>query len=159
MCSTIMGAENPDGFRLMKFGMEYDSVKTGMTFSRTDPSYGGIDHYTLDIDKLELAGTPLISIEYGFWQGILGSIIILYEGSHYSIQGALKNRFGNPYQPNEYIEKWYWNLSRSSKKNTITHEYNEYQNEGVVWFTYKYQSQQQEKWQKEKEKKAAEEDF
>lgn len=92
--STLVKAEDVDGFRGMKWGDPLP--KEGMKFLRKDPSYGGVYKYTRKGEDLKIGQAELDSIEYSYWNGKLSSVgIRCYGHSNFSsLLDAFKQKFG-----------------------------------------------------------------
>ena len=69
----------PDGFGDIKWGTDLSTLKN-MKFSRTDPSYGGIDVYLRLGQVSRIGGASLKNIEYLFWKRIFSGVRIIAEG-------------------------------------------------------------------------------
>ena len=145
LACTISAKDQPEGFRNMKFGTVLDStLKAKMTFTRTDPSYGGIDFYSLDNEKLSIGTTELTSVQYGFWNDTLGFVNIKYKKYYSPIQEVLEKKYGKPYRKNKYITEWHW----LNFNNAVSHTWNKYKG-GVIRFSYGQLLKTIRKWKKE----------
>lgn len=145
----------PPGFRGHTWGT---AVPEGWgPVVHTDPSYGGIDYYEAPQEDLKLGCAQLVSVRYGFWQGKLFDAMVVFEGyTNFScVKGALTEKFGNGFQPNEFIEKYLW----FGKVTTIFLKYNEISKLGSMSMSSKVISNQQEVWEKAQAKKGATDGF
>lgn len=72
-----------------------------MTFVRTDPSSGGINFYKRADEEMQIGDGNLTTVEYGFWQDQLSTILITLTGfSNFdAVRAATEARFGKPYRP------------------------------------------------------------
>ncbi|MFC1886440.1 hypothetical protein ACFLZM_05230 [Thermodesulfobacteriota bacterium] len=107
--SSYYSGSNNDGFRDMRWG---DSVsdKKEFQFIGTDPSYGGVKKYIRITDNLKIGGAELKRIVYNFWQNKLMSVTIKFQGyvNYNNLLEACIKRFGKPYRPNQFMEKYCW---------------------------------------------------
>lgn len=142
----------PDGFRGIKWGTHISSL-SGMRYYRTDPSYGGVHIYIRVGDKLQIGGAKLDRIEYGFWQERFCGVTIYTSGSvnWYSLKDAVFETFGRGYQPNEFIEKYFWGGTETG----MILEYNEITEKGSLWMSSRKISKEMEEWDKRKAKEGA----
>lgn len=156
-CAQAFGfkpGSEPDGFRGIKWGQDISTVK-GLIFHSTDPSYGGTALYTRDGDKLRIGETELELILYAFWQDKFSAVEIFTKGySNWSgFKAIVFEKFGEGYQSNKYIEKYYWR----GKKTLMLLEYNKFSEKGSLFMISSQISTLQEEWEKEQAKKGAEE--
>jgi hypothetical protein len=155
---TCFGFQNePDGFRGIPWGASFDQYKDQLTFAFTDTSYGGIDFYTKNNDDLSIGSAQANKIVYGFWQGKLTDAYIYTKGynNFTGVFDALKQKFGYPYQPNEYINRYWWNGNKTS----IMAELNDITDDGSIWFESQVYSNQQKAWDKQKAQEGAQKGF
>jgi len=90
----------PNGFRNYPWGMEISSLYL-REFSRSYPKYGGkVVYYTKKNEDLNIAGTEVEKIEYGFWQDeVFCEILITIKGKENfeRIKRASIEKFGKGY--------------------------------------------------------------
>jgi len=149
LAGTFESGKEPTGFR----GLEWGSAlpKSDMVYLRTDPSYGGVKLYKRPSDKLSIGGAKLSAVIYSYWQGKFCSVRIGCEG--YENFAALKEacfaQYGSGYQPNEYIQEYYWFGTVSS----VLLEYSRITEKAALWIQSEAISAEQKACEK---KKAAE---
>ena len=146
-----------DGFRGLKWGTEFSTVKDSMKYLRTDPSYGGVKIYSRKDDDLKIGGAELESIIYGFWQDKFYTVIIKSKGySNYSsLKDASFKKFGAGHKTNRFMEdyKWFGEITG------IILKYKEVLNEGYLYMFSLEIHKQQKSVQAEKAKKGADTGF
>jgi len=158
VASISMATERPTGFRGLTWGTEFETVKDEMVYSRTDPSYGGIEFYLRKNDEMVIGTAKLDSIEYGFWQNKFCDVIGLFSGytNFSSIKGALFERFGSGSKPNRYIEEYIWfNFAEA----TIYIKYSEIQKKGHFRIGSKELNEKAKQYQMQKDKEGAKKGF
>ena len=103
-------AEEITGFRGMNWGDPLP--KEGMKFVEKKPAYGGVDFYSREGDNLTIGASIIKYIRYGYWNGRLSYVYITCDGitNHASLLAAFTEKFGEPRQPNKYIESYHWYL-------------------------------------------------
>jgi hypothetical protein len=150
-------AEEADGFRGLKWGTNFSTVKGNMIYVRTDPSYGGIKLYSKKGDELKIGAAKLESIEYGFWQDKLYGVTINFNG--YVNFSALKEstfqKFGSGYQDNQFMQRYFW----FGTVTTMMMYYSEVQHKGYLSMSSKEISEQQKSFDDGNAKKGAETGF
>lgn len=146
-----------DGFRGLKWGTEFSTVKESMIYKKTDQSYGGIKIYSKKDDEFVIGGAKLENIEYGFWQDKLCSVIIKLKGysNFSSLKDASFEKFGPGHKTNRFMENYIWFGEISG----ISLKYKEVLNEGYLYMFSLEISKQQKSVQAEKAKKGAETGF
>lgn len=146
-----------DGFRGLKWGTEFLTVKDSMKYIRTDPSYGGIKIYSRNDDELKIGGAILESIEYGFWQDKFDSVTIKFKGylNFSSLRDATFEKFGTGYKPNRFMEMYLW----YGEITEMMLNYKEVLGEGILYMSSKEIKKQEENYDAEKAKKGAETGF
>ncbi len=142
-----------DGFRGIKWGTEFSTVKDSMTYLRTDPVYGGIKIYSRKDDDLHIGGATLESIGYGFWQDKFCSVDIQFKGytNFSSLKDALFEKFGAGNQPNRFLEEYFWHGVVTG----ISLIYKEVSREGYLFMFSNEINKQQESFKSEKAKEGA----
>jgi len=146
-----------DGFRGIKWGTEFSTVKDSMTYLRTDPVYGGIKIYSRKDDDLHIGGATLESIGYGFWQDKFCSVDIQFKGytNFSSLKDALFEKFGAGSKPNRSLEEYFWHGVITG----ISLIYKEVSREGYLFMFSNEINKQQENFKSEKAKEGAETGF
>lgn len=153
-----MPQNEPEGFRGITWGTNYETLADSLVFARTDESYGGINIYTRKDDDLKIGEATLERIQYGFWQGKFSDVTIFVDGYNNwsAVHEALCSRFGSSgYKNNRYIDYYVWYGDKSS----VTSEYNKTLNKGRFIFTSEVISKQREAWSKAKAKEGASNGF
>ncbi len=142
----------PDGFRGIKWGTDISELK-GMTHVRTDPSYGGVEFYTMKGDELRFGEAQLDNIEYAFWRGKFSSVWIYSIGysNWLDLRDATVARFGEGYKPHGYIEQYLW----YGASTMILLQYNQIRREGTLCMFSQMIIKQQEEYDEEKRKRGA----
>jgi hypothetical protein len=157
LCFTLLflsvsaQAEDIDGFRGMNWGDPLP--KEGMTFFKKDSTtYGGMDFYKRDGDVMKIGGAKLDIIMYGYWNDKLSDVIIICSGynNYSSLLLALKNKFGNPRQPNKYKETYLWS---DNSKARIALLYDSIDKKTSVYMASTSITSEQYEWEKEQAKK------
>jgi hypothetical protein len=99
----------PDGFGGIKWGTDLSALKN-MKFSRSDPSYGGIDIYLRLEEGSTIGMVRLKNIEYLFWKGKFSGVCIITEGSteSKSLREAVFEVFGKGSKPHADQEYYVW---------------------------------------------------
>lgn len=146
----------PDGFRGIKWETNIKTLK-GLTYIRTDPSWGGQKIYSRKSDELRIGAAELNSIVYGFWRDRFTDVLI--KASSLANCDALKDatfeKFGEGYKPNRFLKEYLWNGNVTG----IRFEYNEISDK-CSWYTFSKEiNKQQEHYLKEKARKGAETGF
>lgn len=146
-----------DGFRGIKWGTEFSSIKDSMTYIRTDPSYGGIKVYSRKDDDLKIGGAELESIEYSFWQDKFCNVFITVKDSvnFSSLKDATFKKFGAGGKPNRFMEKYVW----GGKITGMLLEYNEFSKKGKLYMFSLEINKEQRRFEAERAKKGAETGF
>lgn len=123
-----------DGFRGIKWGTNISKMN-GFSKLGTNPSFGGIDLYSRDNDPLTMGSAKLDSILYWCWQGKFSEASIDSSGriNFESVLAISKEKFGEPFKENRYIEKYYWFNSTTS----VRLEYNQVSDKGSMSFSSK----------------------
>jgi hypothetical protein len=145
--------EGAGGFRGLKWGTEFSTVKDSMIYLKTDPSHGGIKKYSKKDDDLKIAGATLESIEYGFWQDKLCSVDIKFKGyvNFTSLKDATFEKFGAGQKPNRFMEQYIW----TGEITGMILEYKEILNKGYLLMFSNEINEQQKRADAEKAKKGA----
>lgn len=126
LTSTSLSAQNKkaldekNGFRELKFGMSIDSISN----LKLIDGNGISKYYEKTDDKLTIGDYTVESITYGFYKGKLSFIMITTVGYTNSrgILNLLVTQYGKGYQPNQYIEEYWWfgkTVSLNYKENSI----------------------------------------
>lgn len=146
-----------DGFRGLKWGTEFSTVKGDMNYVRTDPSYGGVKIYAKEDDELRIGGASLQSIEYGFWQDRLSSVMIRFKGysNFSSLKDATFQKFGPGYKANRFMEDYIWDEEVAG----MSLKYKEVLNKGYLYMFSIEINKEEKRFQAEKAKKGAETGF
>jgi len=157
--TILMGAKpgtEPDGFRGIKWGIKISDLK-GMEYVKTDPSYGGVKIYKRKGDVLQIGSAKLDRIEYGFWKGRFCGVSVYTSGNvnWYGLKDAVFEKFGKGYQPNEFIERYFW---FGTKTNMIL-GYNEISEKGFLHMRSTEIFNEMEAYDKQKAKEGAERGF
>jgi len=147
-----------DGFRGIKWGTEFSTLESQMEYVTTDPSYGGIKFYKKLGDELKIGGADLMIIQYGFWQNKFCCVAIRFEGftNFTGVRDAAFERFGRGYQPNRYIERYFWLNDPAA---TIMVEYSEASRRGNMHMQSKQITAEQKRFNENKAKGGAESGF
>lgn len=95
-----------EGFRGLKWGASIADAP-GMVLTE---DAGDNKYYRWEGDKLAIGEAELKRIGYGFYKGRFGFVVIQAEGfgKWVAIRDAVFTMYGDGYQPNEYIEEWWW---------------------------------------------------
>lgn len=141
-------------FRGMKWGSK---VPESFKKFEIDPSYGGIQFYTKPNENLNFGSCIATKVTYGYWNEKLCSIRIYFDGyiNFTYLLESMKEKYGNYYKPNKYIESYYWfsELGRTTYHETnIILKYNEIQEKGAASIRSNVISKQQEEYDKKKAK-------
>jgi hypothetical protein len=113
----------PDGFRDIKWGTDISAL-SNMEYVKTDPSFGGVEVYKREGDKLQIGSAKIEKTEYSFWQNKFASVTILTLGyvNWNGLKGAIFEKFGRGRQSNPYIEYYTW----WGRKTEMSLKYNEF---------------------------------
>jgi len=133
---NAFGYEPPTEFRGIKWGTAFDSVKSEMTLAESSNNECGCNFYTRKNDKLTIGAAKLETIVYAFYQDRFASVLMYCKGfiNKGALLDALTAKFGDPYQPNEYIETYYWGLL--SPVTWIYFDYNQFSEKSTISFRY-----------------------
>lgn len=136
----------PDGFRGITWGTDFETVKDQFILVDTDSSYGGLQFYTRVNDEMTIGSASLESVNYVFWQNkfAFSSIGLKSYKNWTGVQNALESKFGNGFQPNDYISNYYW----LGDITVIQSKYNKIQDTGLVTFVSRNIRNQMEEWEK-----------
>jgi len=107
---------------------------------------------------LEIGAAKLDMIVYGFWQDKLYSVKLFFSGyvNFNGLKNAAEKKFGSNYQPNRYIERYFWfNIPHT----IISLEYNEIRKKGVMWLTSKELSKEAKEYSERKAREGAKTGF
>jgi hypothetical protein len=155
--ATTNTTRNCPGFRGLCWGDNFKKL-SGFTYVKTDPSYGGVKIYKRATDILEIGAAKLDMIVYGFWQDKLYSVKLFFSGyvNFNGLKNAAEKKFGSNYQPNRYIERYFWfNIPHT----IISLEYNEIRKKGVMWLTSKELSKEAKEYSERKAREGAKTGF
>lgn len=146
-----------DGFRGIKWGTDFSSVKDMMIFKHTDSSAGGVKVYSKKNDDLKIGAATLISIEYNFWQNKFCSVYIDFSniGNFKAVKDAVFEKFGKGNKNNPYMEHYFWDgeISRMMLR------YDEITNDGYLYLSSTKIDEQQKEYDSEQAKKGAKTGF
>ena len=147
-----------DGFRGIKWGMEFSPLESEMEYVSTDPSFGGIKLYRKLGDELKIGGADLMSIQYGFWRDKFSIVVITFEGftNFTGVKDAAFEKFGRGFQPNRYIQEYFWFNDPAA---TISVEYSEASRRGRMYMTSNQITAEQKRFNQNKAKSGAENGF
>ena len=151
----------PDGFGDIKWGTDISTLP-GMEYVSTDSNYGvEIQIYKKKNDELKMGGATLEKINYGFWKRkkvlIFDYVNIYIEGyvNWVGLRDVLFEKFGQGYQESKHPEEYTW----LGETTNMRLRYNEHTKKGNLWITStKIHDQQEEYYNKQKEKGWAAED-
>ena len=103
----VFGFQNsPDGFRGLKWG-DSPSAMGNYNLETKDDDYLKI--YSRPDDKMSLGVVPLDMLKYVFCVDRLMGISIRINSKHFvDMKQILITQYGEPFQKNKYIEKYYW---------------------------------------------------
>lgn len=134
----------PDGFRGIKWGTEFDTVKDQLTFAYLDDSYGGINVYTKNNDDMSIGSASLESVQYCFWQNkfVMANINVVGINNWFGVKDSLKAKFGQGFQSNRYIEDYTW----IGNTTIISSKYSEIEKKAKITFVSWNSYQQMEAW-------------
>jgi hypothetical protein len=99
-----------DGFRGLKWGTDFETVKNDMNYAGTDRNNEGTKIYTKKDDELRIGGAKLEGIEYYFWQDKFSSVYIKFKGdSNFSaLKNAAFEKFGPGKKTSRFMEDYMW---------------------------------------------------
>ena len=122
----------PDGFREIKWGTDFETVKDQLMFASLDESYGGIKVYTKINDEMNIGTASLESVEYCFWQNkfVMAYINVLGINNWLGVQDALKYKFGQGFKSNRFIEDYTW----VGNTTIINSKYSDIERKGTIIF-------------------------
>ena len=148
-----------DGFRGLKWGTKFSTIKDEMNYIRTDPrsSYGAVKIYSRKNEELRIGEAEVQSIRYSFWKDKLSSVMIRFKGysNFVSLKDVISERFGAGHKTKRFIEGYVW----GGEVTGMSLEYKEVLKEGY-WFMFSIEiHKEQKRFAAEKAKKGAETDF
>jgi hypothetical protein len=148
-----------DGFRGLKWGTKFSTVRDKMNYIRTDPrsSYGTVKIYSRKNEQLRIGGVDVRSIEYGFWKDKLGSVMIGFKGysNFLSLKDVIFQRVGAGHKTKRFMDGYVW----GGLVTGMSLEYKEVLEEGY-WFLFSIKIyKEQKRFVAEKAKKGEETDF
>ena len=128
-----------------------------MTYSDHDNSFGGIDYYTRNSDDLTIGSANLDNIIYAFWQGKLcGVNVNVSNFSNWdSLLNATRTKFGEGFQSNPYIQKYFWNGNTT----VMLASYNEITKKGNLLIISEKIHREQEAWEQARAQEGAQKGF
>lgn len=117
--ANVASLDEENGFRDVKFGAHMGDFK-----KLTLIEDGAWNFFSREGDALKLGSSDLMVISYGFYKDELGAIILKTTGPNCApMLGALKASYGDPRQPNEHVQSYFWGGRRvylSFDRNDIT---------------------------------------
>jgi len=139
----------PDGFRGIKWGVNIGKLSSMKLIEDGEE----VKYYALKNDKMQIGDAELDAIAYGFYKSRFYMVGIKYHAySNYSaIKETLIQQYGPGSRPNKYVEKYFWFGDNVS----VTLQFNEIQETGVLWYLYKPIDEESERDVKEKAKEGA----
>ncbi len=124
----------PTGFRNYFWGMEISSLYL-REYSRTLPKLNGkVVYYTKKNEDLNLAGTKVESIEYGFWkEEVLCEILIRFKGKENfeRMKRALIEKYGKNYTSIPCTNRVTW----KGKTTYLSLNFNESNQRGYIFIS------------------------
>jgi hypothetical protein len=154
--------KEPDGFSGIKWGTDISTLPD-MEYVSTDPSdeVDIFQIYKKKNDELKMGGAALEKINYGFWRRkkvlIFDYVNIYIKGyvNWVGLRDVLFEKFGQGYQESKHPEEYTW----LGETTNMRLRYNEHTKKGNLWMTStKIHDQQEEYYNKQKEKGWAAED-
>ena len=119
-------------------------------------------YYRREGDKLAIGGAELKRIVYGFYKARFCWLYIQTQGflNWSALKDAVFAIYGKGYQPNQYIDRWYWGGSFTAgvKDVTMCLEYNKFSEESKLLMDYE-PIRAEEKAEEAKKAKEASKDF
>jgi len=154
--SACLASGDIDGFRGIKWGTDISKMP-GFKKVGTDPSYGGIDIFSRSKDSMSIGAAKLDSIQYGSWHGKFCNLSIKTTGyvNYQALLAASKEKFGDPSQPNQYIEKYYWDSDSAA----MLADYNQFSHKGNIYMFSKEISKEQKEYDNAKAQEGADKGF
>ncbi len=121
----------PDGFRGIIWGSSVKDLP-GAEFLAKE---GDQQFYTLKGEKLTIADARIDKIVYGFYKDRLFNVMVYYTGlpNFMKIKEVLMQQYGIPDQPNQYIDKYFWDGSKVD----IFANYDDISKEGRIAYFFK----------------------
>jgi hypothetical protein len=131
------------GFRGLKWGVNIKDMNDPnmILVEKAEKDDGTV--YRRANDKLSIGRAELSGLAYCCYKGRFFGILIGTDGlSNFQyLKDATFAYYGKGYQPNEYIEKWYWgdafSFSAGVKDVLMSLEYNEYNKKGQLFMNYR----------------------
>jgi len=134
----------PETFRGHKWGTGVEDFPG----AKLDEESGERKFYVLPQEKLSIGDARLTNIGYGFYR---------FDGSenHSKINETLRQTYGKPSRPNQFLENYIWSSDTPPEKVRIVLSYNDISDKGIIGFSYKPIKNEEEQDKKEAARKGA----
>lgn len=121
----------------MRFrGMEWGASSKATEALKLVEDSEGLKCYAKNGEKLLVGDASLQRIRYCYYKDQLGFVMIDYKGDSNQIilKDVFDKKFGNPYQPNQFMETYWWHIEEEV---AVHMEYSEISKNGTIIYRYK----------------------
>jgi hypothetical protein len=96
----------PGDFRGMKWKADISDFP-GMLFIAAD---GELKFYEMKNENTKIGDATVSKIIYGFYKNRFYSVLVYFDGllNYSKIKEIYTQKYGSPFQPNEYVSKYFW---------------------------------------------------